>query len=456
MLLFEPFPSLSKVEGQALGRPIDAAAVMLTPAQALATAGGGTGVRLRQRGETPAYIVARSAKPVVIDARNGERMPLLSPQAAAAVFGPKLPAQIARVVGPFGYDQWVVHDQFDALRPFYRVDLADAAGTQLYVSARTGDIVQRTTRSERGWNWVGAVLHWAYVTPLRSSFRAWDRTVWIVSFIAMLVADAGMVLGIVRTVAVRRARRPGFTFYRQPWMRWHHLIGLFAGLFVLTWILSGWLSMDHGRLFSRGRPTEAEVSIYAGLPASAAAAGADLSLLRRFPGAKEIAVTSTAGAPLLAVTDQHGRSSLFDQAGKALPLSQSDALIARGLGRAWGTAPAGAGVPVPLDDFYSLAEGLPPTARRFAGEGRRPPVYVDSGTGNILVVMSTSRVAYAWIYYALHSFNFPGVARHQVVRDILVLIPLTAGFLFSITGVVLGWQRLRKSTIPAKPKEIRR
>ena len=68
--------------------------------------------------------------------------------------------------------------------------------------------------------------------------------------------------------------------------------------------------------------------------------------------------------------------------------------------------------------------------------------------------MSTSRAAYAWIYYALHSFNFPGVARHQVLRDILVLIPLTAGFLFSITGVVLGWQRLRKSTFPAKPKEI--
>lgn len=456
VLLFEPFPSLSKVDGQALGRSIDTSAVKLTPAQALAAAGGGTGVRLRQRATVPAYIVAGGANPAVIDARSGRRMPLLSPQAAASVFGAGQSAAVAGVVGPFGYDQWVVHDRFDALRPFYRVDLADPAGTQLYVSARTGEVVQRTTRSQRGWNWVGAVLHWAYVTPLRSSFRAWDRTVWIVSFVAMLVAAAGMILGIVRMAAVRRARRPGLTFYRRPWMRWHHLIGLFAGLFVLTWTLSGWLSMDHGRLFSRGRATEAQAAAYAGSSISAAAADMPVALLRRFSGTKEIAVTSIAGVPLLAVTDSHGRSALFDRTGGRVPLSQSDTLIGRGLGRAWRTAPARAGRSVPIDDFYSLAEGLPPTARRFAGEGIRPPVYVDGGTGNILVVMNTSRAAYAWIYYALHSFNFPGLAHHQILRDILVLVPLTAGFLFSITGVVLGWQRLLTSTVPAKPKEIGR
>ncbi|WP_375394379.1 peptidase [uncultured Sphingomonas sp.] len=456
VLLFEPFPSLPKAEGQALGRTIDQAAVVLTPVQALAAAGGGTAVRLRQRGDAPAYIVAGGAHPVVIDASNGRRMPLLSPQAAASVFGPGLPARGASVVGPFGYDQWVVHNQFDALRPFYRVDLADPVGTQIYVSARTGDIVQRTTRWQRGWNWVGAVLHWAYVTPLRSSFAVWDRTVWIVSFVAMLVADAGMILGIVRMLAVRRARRPGLTFYRQRWMRWHHLVGLFAGIFVLTWILSGWLSMDHGRLFSRGQPTDAQVARYSGLPANVAAASVDGALLRRLPPANEIAITSVADVPLLAITDQNGKSGLLTIAGVPVAPAKADELIAKGLGRAWGTPPALSGVSVPLDDFYSLAEGLPPSARRFAGADARPPVYVDGGTGNILVVMSTSRAAYAWIYYALHSFNFPGVARHQVLRDILVLIPLTAGFLFSITGVVLGWQRLRKSTVPAKSKEITR
>lgn len=63
---------------------------------------------------------------------------------------------------------------------------------------------------------------------------------------------AGVILGVIRTLAGQRQRKPTLTFYRLKWMRWHHLMGLFAGIFVLTWILSGWLSMDHGRLFSRG------------------------------------------------------------------------------------------------------------------------------------------------------------------------------------------------------------
>jgi uncharacterized iron-regulated membrane protein len=449
VLLFEPFPSLPKAAGQALGRPVDRAAVAIGPSRALAIAGGGSAIRLRQRAGAPVYIVDGGAHPVVIDARNGARLALLSAAEIPQVFGSALEG---RVAGPFGYDQWVVHDQFDPLRPFYRLDLGDPAGTELYVSALTGDVVQRTTQWQRGWNWAGAVLHWAYVTPLRSSFAAWDRTVWILSFVAMLVAIAGMVLGIVRTVAVKRAHRPGLTFYRLRWMRWHHLVGLFAGIFVLTWILSGWLSMDHGRLFSRGRMTDAQADAYAGSAIAGAASAVDLATLRRLPPFREIAITAIAGRPLLAVTDLDGRSSLHTAAGRPLTPGEADGLVAAGLVRAFGGPPT-ASTPVPADDFYSLAEGLPSSAKRFAGGDGRPPVYVDAGTGRVLVIMSASRAAYAWIYYALHSFNFPGVARHQVLRDVLVLLPLAAGFLFSITGVILSWQRLRKSI---SPKEIRR
>ena len=37
--------------------------------------------------------------------------------------------------------------------------------------------------------------------------------------------------------------------------------------FVLTWIFSGWLSMDHGRLFSTGKLSAAETAAIAGTPA---------------------------------------------------------------------------------------------------------------------------------------------------------------------------------------------
>lgn len=209
--------------------------------------------------------------PVVIDATVARVLPPLSPARAAAIAQGAIRG--ARIAGPaFAYDQWVVHNRFDAYRPFYRVDAGDAAGTRFYLSASTGEFVQRTDARERFWNWPGAVLHWLYLTPLRASFVAWDRTVWWASLVAMLGVVAGMVVGVHRTLTARRAGRPGFTFFRLRWLRWHHLLGLVAGPLAMTWIVSGWLSMDHGRLFARATPPPEDVWRYEGRSPGAAAA----------------------------------------------------------------------------------------------------------------------------------------------------------------------------------------
>lgn len=98
---------------------------------------------------------------------------------------------------------------------------------------------------------------------------------------------------------------------------------------------------------------------------------------------------------------------------------------------------------VAADSLAPLAEGMPPTAELIPAAGGRPPIYVDGEDGHIITVISASRLAYAWLYYALHSFNVPGLAAHEWLRMIVVLIPLSAGFLFSVTGIVIGIRRLR-------------
>lgn len=445
VLLFKPFPSLDRASRMALAAPIDGDAVALSPRQALVGQGDATGLRLVERAGAPSYVVDTAKGAVAVDARSGARLPFLDEAqtgAIAARFAGKTPAAIT---GPFDYDQWVVHNQFDPLRPFYRLDLGDAAGTQFYVSARTGEIVQRTTASDRGWNWVGAVLHWAYFTPLRSSFTAWDQTVWWFSFVAMLVAIAGTVLGVIRTVAVRRARRPGLTFFRLKWLRWHHLLGLFASAFVLTWILSGWLSMDHGRLFSRGQVREAQAIDYAGLPLVDAAARVEPEALRALTGARDIQFMAIAGAPLMIAADRNGQSSFHDADGRMLSVAERDRLIQRGIASAWPGRPVTTGAAVPSTDVYALAEGMPLSAQRYDRDSPASvSIYVDENEGRILTVMDRSRAAYAWIYYALHTFNFPGLTTRPLLRYVLVLIPLFLGFLFSVTGIVIGYRRLRK------------
>ena len=58
--------------------------------------------------------------------------------------------------------------------------------------------------------------------------------------------------------------------------------------------------------------------------------------------------------------------------------------------------------------------------------------------------MDSSRRSYAWIYYALHTFQFPGLIEHPEMRTVLVLALLALGFTASATGVVLSIKRLRR------------
>jgi uncharacterized iron-regulated membrane protein len=161
---------------------------------------------------------------------------------------------VLAVSRPIEYDQWVVPQDFDPWRPMYRVRLGDAMGTELYVSARTGEVVQATTSRQRAWNWCGAIVHWIYFTPLRKSASRWDITVWWISLAALISAVVGFWLGMVRLAANKAARRPGLSPFRR-WMRWHHVLGIFASVVVLGWLLSGWLSMDEGRIFPEPYPT---------------------------------------------------------------------------------------------------------------------------------------------------------------------------------------------------------
>lgn len=446
VLLFKPFPSLSRDAQMALQQIVNVRDVSISPGRAIAVAGGeAVALRLIERGGTPAYVVDTGKNLVAVDARTGISLPLLGADQAHAI-GTSIFGRSMLTGAPITYDQWVVHNHFDPLRPFFRLDANDSKGTQFYVSAITGELVQRTTWGDRAWNFVGAVLHWVYFTPLRSSFTAWDRTVWILSFVAMLVAIAGTVLGVIRTMQAQRQRKPSLSFYRRKWMRWHHILGLFASLFVLTWILSGWLSMDHGRLFSRGQATPDQLAAYHGRPLNTALTAFDLMKLQALPPSPEIAFDVIDGDLVIVASGQNGLTALYDSGGRVMSSDELIALAKRGVGAAWPKAKVVGASPVVPTDVYTLAEGWPGSTVQISLDGAdAPSVYIDGSNGRLLTVMSNSRASYAWIYYALHTFNFPGLTTRPVLREVIVMIPLIFGFLFSITGIILGVQRVRKT-----------
>jgi hypothetical protein len=289
------------------------------------------------------------------------------------------------------------------------------------------------------------VLHWVYVTPLCKSWSAWDRSLWWLSLVCMFVAITGTILGIVRMLAARRLRPPAITFYRQRWLRWHHLLGLGTAVFVLGWIISGWLSMDHGRLFSRGTATGRQASRYAGCPL-ATALGPYFPVSTMTGDARALVFTPVACHVVVTRYAAAGGTTRFDRAGQEIQAAAMHRLVQQAATAGWPATSRVRIEPVDPSATYTLAEGWPGSAWRVQlGASSMPDLYVDADTAQLLTVMDGSRAAYAWMYYALHTGNVPGLTTRPTLRRGLLLIPLTAGFLFSLTGVVLGWRRLRRA-----------
>jgi len=100
--------------------------------------------------------------------------------------------------------------------------------------------------------------------------------------------------------------------------------------------------------------------------------------------------------------------------------------------------------PEESDIYGRLREGsLPDHALRvILQDPMQTWVHIDMETGQIVSVMDKSRRLYRWLFNGLHSLDFPGLANHRPLWDVLILLLLGVGFIFSITGVIVGSKRL--------------
>ena len=461
VLHFVGFPSLSAADRFASAEVIDLRRLGVVPTSALAraVAAVGTrpvdGMRLISVAGTPTYIVSVAGRPayvmtsgetpIAIAGDTGRLIPRVSAGTAGTVAARFGHAPVARVTGPLDYDQWIVHQQFDPYRPFYRVRLDDPQRTDFYVSALTGEVLQRTTARERFWNWCGAVLHWIYFTPVRSDWALWNQLVWWISLVAVLTSVAGTWIGLHRYLKNRAHGRPGLSPYRG-WMRWHHVIGLFASVVVLVWMFSGWLSMDHGRFFSLPGASDVESARVRGMSFETIAGATPLDVLKSAEPASVIEFHAIGGRPLLTLRGgSRGDSRILWLDTRQVsdePIPES--LLLAALKAAWPSGAATLVRPSSTDELYRQAESVPEDALAVrTGSGGRLLIYVGRFSGLPLAVMNPSRRAYAWVYYSLHTLDLPGLIDHPATKTVVEVLLLLFGFGFCVTGIVLGVRRLK-------------
>ncbi|MDX1562360.1 MAG: PepSY domain-containing protein, partial [Gammaproteobacteria bacterium] len=367
-------------------------------------------------------LVLESGERYQVDLAHGKFIDGIGESGAAAVA-----ASYAGVAGIDGFefqgqlprDQWTVYGAYDVHRPLFKFSGNDDAGTEWYVSSRTGEVVQWTTASQRFWNWLGAVPHWLYPTLLRQHTLLWSQLViWLTIFGTFLT-----VLGVYVGVRQFKARRSGrYSPYRGAAL-WHHYAGLVMGVFTLIWLVSGFFSMQPwGTLESRS--FEAERDRYQGVALTLADALPEIRALagQAVPeGTVRLEMPVVAGERMLIAWDGQGRRSrLGHELRPVMPairqtVDRAAAMIRPGidvLREGW----------IAEHDAYYYShhddKALPVYRIVYADRER---YYLDPVTGAIVHAVDTNGRWYRWFHYALHRGDFTEFVRSRPIWDLMML-----------------------------------
>ncbi len=447
VMLYVPYPSWSNEERIANLPPVATDRIRILPDEALARAGVSgfpRTFRLETFDKDPVYRIVTQDGGLSLSAVTGERLKDVGPADARAHLQETFPEAKPVLLGFVDYDQWTVSQRFNAHRPLLQFALGDPKDTVVYVSSSSGEIVQNATRNERVWNWMGAVPHWIYFTPIRKDGPAWRQVVMWLSAPLVIGAIAGLWIGFLRLRPRTRYARNRVTPY-TGWKKWHHVFGLAGGIFLTAWIASGWLSVNPFSMFARTQLTTAQLSAFAGWSETMAYGVTQATLASLPTGASEISFQSVGGRPTI-LTRGRGQTRLFDGATGA-PVALSDAALTEAAEKTMPATPVQSAQRLTAETVYWYSyrrkRPLPVLELRFA-DPSATRLFIDPSTGEIAGLSDRSARTYRWLFNLLHNYELPVLLRHQPARDALVWFLSALGLVASVSGAVLGWRVLMR------------
>lgn len=453
-MMYWEFPSVTPEARWERATPLHADTVKLPPAGAWATAGE-PGEPLRARLHVldgrPVYRFQTHGGERQIYADSGELRVGVSAEVAGRIASvwTGQPSKGATVETLDDADQWTVVGSFRSLRPLWKHSWPN--GEQVYVSARSGEVVQYTTTASRIGAYLGPIPHWLYFTPLRKHQARWDAVVVYTSGIGTIAALLGLIVGVIVLSPSKRYRHAGrpTLFPYAGYKRWHLLIGLVVGASAVTWAYSGMLSMEPFAPPQSAADAEtAREAVRRALRGPLAIHAFDrrhphdvLAALGS-PGVKELELLSIGEVPMYLATIGPGDTRIVALDGRvqrAFDETVLDTIVRKAAGQA-GVAelrPSGE-----YDWYYLDRRGnLPlPVVRARLNDSDRSLFYIDPRTARIVGSYSSAEWNSRWMYHGLHSLDFPWLYRHRPAWDIVVIAFMLGGTALSATSLVLAWR----------------
>lgn len=449
IMMYQEYPELDELESRALLESLSLEQCCELPARPVfSEAGFRRAVLEMQAGEPVLRVYPIGQATLNYNLRTGRQLIDVDSRAAQQIadsfVARRYSGHDATLIDRIQNDQWTVYSSYNPHRPLYKYAVSDAAETQLYVSSRSGEIVQVTTGNERLWGYLGAVIHWLYPTVLRQHTTVWSQTVIWLTILGIFLTAIGLYIGIRQFRRLCDGRHSPYLGMALL----HHYTGLVFGVFTLTWVFSGLFSMNPwGAL--EGEGAGAEMQRLVERPLQWQEITGLLTRLSAFEQQESVVryeIATLAGEVQLTAYGsndfgaRHNAESLARQ-----PLAETEL---RGLaGRLQPQQEIASTALLQESDAYYYQHHVPvefPVYRVVFADDEDRRYYLSPVDGQILRKVDREIRWYRWLFYGLHRGDFSAVFRSRPFWDIFMVVLLLGVTAVCATGCVMAWRRVRR------------
>nr|WP_320117876.1 PepSY domain-containing protein [uncultured Marinifilum sp.] len=355
-------------------------------------------------------------------------------------------------------DQWMPWSYYKPLLPIYKCTMDDEEHTRIYISEKSGSIVQETTRASRWAGRLGAIPHWIYFRSLRLQKDLWAKVVMSIAFIGVLVSLSGLIAGFIRLRKRKKKEKlTGFTPYKKFWHKWHHITGFVFGLFVFTFILSGLVSVSD--IPACIVPVHSKVSAKKvwnqSCDISQFPENSFTNLWKAVENKSEIRKVA-----FKTVMDQAYFWVYFNNYEKAEVYTVEKYEVYRKSNFSKQEVKSWCKNKFPRFDYDLKDQNDFDAYYQPSGMSPRPlPVwqinlydkdntrmYIDAQTGEVLKSYNNNDRWRRWLYRSLHAFDFPFLKKHDWLRKLVLIILSIGGTAVSISGFALGIKWIKRKS----------
>ena len=387
----------------------------------------------------------------VLNADSLEKVKPITFQTAQDIASRWVNASVLEVDTLYEREQWILFSRYDNVMPIYKFYLDDKEKTELFISGKTGEVQQLTTRSGRFWAWVGAIPHKLYIPLLRKETEVWQNTISIISGICLLAAISGWILGICLWIKRFKRKKVWENPYKKKWYRLHFLFGIIFGVFTIGWALSGIFAMQkvpQWMVSTDGEYTFKSARLWGMKPLSLNCYQLDYRKLREaYPNLKEVEWTHFGSIPAYRVVDGNKEWYVDASNHEIQPLDIPQETIIKGFQKIHGEdTPIHISWMEESDNYYlSRRVNLPLPVYKVEVEDKNESVYYVSPETGYVRYLNKNKVVRKWLFNAIHYLDIDWLLARPWLWTICIWTLCIGCGMVCLTGVVLGTKVLFKN-----------